>query len=241
MASEADVTKICLSLPEVAETPYEHLPAFRVRVLARLRKDPDALVVWTADATEKEALIRSGPEKLFTTPLYDGHPAVLVRVKAAVVVVALFLAGCGGAATPTVTTVRTTGARTEPTSSPSPVPDVAPPTRAPAERVHVPARLVGTWVQDETGPVLTYRRVFRLEADGRYGFMVTSRNTGSVEETIVAQEDGTFVARGKRLKFSPRFGEPRTFRWRIETDPYVGDTRLVLVLPDGTLDVYYRP
>src|SRR5439155_34393 len=63
MTSEADVRRICLSLPETIEKPYERRPGFRVRdkLFARLRERPDALVVWRPDVSEKEALIASEP------------------------------------------------------------------------------------------------------------------------------------------------------------------------------------
>src|SRR5438093_9532096 len=84
MASEADVRRICLSLPEAVEKPYERRPGFRVkdRLFARIREDPDALVVWRPEISEKEALIASEPEKYFQIPHYEGHPAVLVRLEA---------------------------------------------------------------------------------------------------------------------------------------------------------------
>jgi hypothetical protein len=84
MASEADVRQICLSLPETIEKPYERLPGFRVKnkLFARIREKPDALVVWRPDVVEKEALIRSEPEKFFQTRHYEGHPAVLVYLEA---------------------------------------------------------------------------------------------------------------------------------------------------------------
>src|SRR5436305_14885806 len=84
MASEDDVRRICLSLPETIEQPYERLPEFRVRskLFARIRENPDALVVWRPEIGEKEALIASEPEKFFQIPHYEGHPAVLVRLEA---------------------------------------------------------------------------------------------------------------------------------------------------------------
>ncbi len=49
-----------------------------------------------------------------------------------------------------------------------------------------------------------------------------------------------FTAEANRLTIAPKAGRPRSFPWRVEKDPYVGDVRLVMLLPDGTLDVYYR-
>ena len=81
MATPDDVRELALSLPGTIERPSYGTPGFRVkdRLFARLREDPAALVVWTE---EKEALLLSEPEKFFTTPHYDGHPMVLVRVEA---------------------------------------------------------------------------------------------------------------------------------------------------------------
>jgi len=81
MASEADVRRIALALPETLERPSYGTPGFRVadRLFARLRDDGESLVVWVADEGEKQALISSDGGKFFTTPHYDGHPSVLVR------------------------------------------------------------------------------------------------------------------------------------------------------------------
>ena len=84
MTVEDDVRRICLSLPGTTEKPFAGLPGFRVRdrFFARIRANPDALVVWRPDVREKEALITSEPAKFFQTPHYEGHPAVLVRLEA---------------------------------------------------------------------------------------------------------------------------------------------------------------
>jgi hypothetical protein len=84
VACEDDVRRICLSLPGTIEQPYERRPGFRVRgkLFARIRENPDALVVWRPEIGEKEALIASEPEKFFQTSHYEGHPAVLVRLEA---------------------------------------------------------------------------------------------------------------------------------------------------------------
>ena len=84
MASEDDVRRICLSLPEVSETLYDRLPGFRVKtkLFARIRQKPDALVVWRPHIDEKNALIVAQPEKFFQTPHYEGHQAILVRLEA---------------------------------------------------------------------------------------------------------------------------------------------------------------
>ena len=81
MATEADIRRIALSLPETLERPSYGTPGFRVadRLFARLRDDGESLVVWVADQGEKAALLQADPDKFFTTAHYDGHPSVLVR------------------------------------------------------------------------------------------------------------------------------------------------------------------
>jgi hypothetical protein len=83
MATESDVRAIALSLPETDERPSYGTPGFRVkdRLFARIRR-PGVLLVWCADDGEKDFLLRADPEKFFTTPHYDGHPSVLVRLTA---------------------------------------------------------------------------------------------------------------------------------------------------------------
>jgi hypothetical protein len=83
MATEADVRQIALALPETEERPSYGTPGFRVkdRLFARIR-EPGVLLVRCADEGEKDFLLRADPEKFFTTPHYDGHPSVLVRLDA---------------------------------------------------------------------------------------------------------------------------------------------------------------
>lgn len=102
------------------------------------------------------------------------------------------------------------------------------------------AALVGTWVQDQAGPILTHERVLRFRPDGSYEFLFTVRNTGSTARRVLVRERGRFTVQGDRLVFTPQSGPRRAFPWRVERDPSVGDVRLVLVMPDGILDVYYR-
>ncbi|HEV2070175.1 MAG TPA: MmcQ/YjbR family DNA-binding protein [Acidimicrobiales bacterium] len=82
MATEEDVRRIALSLPETSERPsYEGTPSFRTKrkAFARIRGDGESLVVFVASVEEKEELLASDGRKFFTTPHYDGYPAVLVR------------------------------------------------------------------------------------------------------------------------------------------------------------------
>lgn len=84
MATEDDVRRIALSLPETAESPSYGTPGFRVKgkLFARIKPEGDAVVVWVSDLGEKDALLAAEPKKFFTTAHYDGHPTVLVRIKA---------------------------------------------------------------------------------------------------------------------------------------------------------------
>ena len=85
MATEADVRRIALSLPETTERPSYGTPGFRVndKLFLRIRGEDDrGLVVFVSDLGEKEALLQSDPKKFFTTPHYDGHASVLVNLRA---------------------------------------------------------------------------------------------------------------------------------------------------------------
>jgi hypothetical protein len=77
-----DVVEIASAFPGVEEyTPFGS-PAIRVRkkFIARLRTNPDALVIRVIDLLEAEALLKGQPEIFFSTPHYDGHPYVLVHL-----------------------------------------------------------------------------------------------------------------------------------------------------------------
>ena len=85
MATEDDVRRIALSLPEVIEKPWYGTPGFRVKDkgFLRIREEAEgALVVFVEDLGTKDALLASEPDKFFTTPHYDGHASVLVRLEA---------------------------------------------------------------------------------------------------------------------------------------------------------------
>lgn len=105
----------------------------------------------------------------------------------------------------------------------------------------LPPVLQGTWVQDDVGPVATYRRTYHFRADGSYEFVFTVRPAGASDQDTVAREEGSFSVRGGQLVIAPRSGPARAFPWRLDRDPYVGDVRLVLVRPDGAVDVFLRP
>lgn len=85
MATEDDVRRIAMSLPEVIEKPWYATPGFRVKDKGFLRIRTEAegwLVVFVADEGEKVALLASDPAAFHTTPHYEGHPIVLVDLEA---------------------------------------------------------------------------------------------------------------------------------------------------------------
>jgi hypothetical protein len=85
VASEDDVRRIALSLPEVVEKPWYGTPGFRVKDkgFLRIRTEAEgALVAFVADLDEKDALLAAEPDTFFTTPHYDGYPVVLVHLDA---------------------------------------------------------------------------------------------------------------------------------------------------------------
>ena len=84
MVTAEDVRELALALPATTEKTSWGMPGFRVadRLFARIRVDLDALLVWCGSVDEKEFLLAADSAKLFTTPHYDGHPTVLVRLAA---------------------------------------------------------------------------------------------------------------------------------------------------------------
>jgi len=84
VVTEEDVRRAALSLPQTSEKPSYGTPGFRVRDrgFARIRLEDDSVVLWCADLAEKNGLLDTEPEKFFTTPHYDGHPTVLLRMAA---------------------------------------------------------------------------------------------------------------------------------------------------------------
>lgn len=82
MSTWATVKKLGKQLPEVEESTWAGTPSLKVRKRSFVRlREPDVIVV-LADLEEKEALLRSEPDVFFTTPHYDGYPALLVRLSA---------------------------------------------------------------------------------------------------------------------------------------------------------------
>lgn len=84
MASWDDVVRIGSRLPDVEVGTSFRTPALRVRGkgMCRLRTNPAALVLRVSDMGEREALVQGQPDVFFSTPHYDGHPYVLVRLEA---------------------------------------------------------------------------------------------------------------------------------------------------------------
>ncbi len=95
MATQADVRRIALALPETAETDGHF--AFSVPVKGKLKgfawvwmeridpkkprvANPAVLAVRVASVGERDAMIVAEPRKFFTEPHYVGFPAVLVRL-----------------------------------------------------------------------------------------------------------------------------------------------------------------
>lgn len=78
MATEDDVRRICLSLPEVTERPSWGRPAWFARsLMARMWEDG----VVTVKTEERDVLSGSDPDTYFWTPHHDRSPLlVLVRL-----------------------------------------------------------------------------------------------------------------------------------------------------------------
>jgi len=97
VATQKDVRRIALALPETSEDP-DHFGfgvrrggatkgfawAWNERVEPKKPRvpNPGVLAVRVASAAEKEALLASEPDTFSTEPHYNGFPAVLVRLGA---------------------------------------------------------------------------------------------------------------------------------------------------------------
>ena len=96
MASWDDVRRIALSLPQASERLSRDLASWRVRdklfVWERPLRPADLLALGDEAPTgpvlgarvehlvAKEALLADDPDVFFTTPHFDGYPAILVRL-----------------------------------------------------------------------------------------------------------------------------------------------------------------
>ena len=95
MATQADVRRIALALPEAEQENNRF--AFGVRNKDKLKgfawvwlertepkkprvPNPSVLAVRVANLNEKNLMIAAQPTKFFTEPHYNGFPAVLVRL-----------------------------------------------------------------------------------------------------------------------------------------------------------------
>ena len=100
MATQADVRRIALSLPETEEGSDRF--GFSVRNKGKSKgfawvwmeridpkkprvANPGVLAVRVANNAQKDLMIASDSKKFFTEPHYNGFPAVLVRLKAVTV------------------------------------------------------------------------------------------------------------------------------------------------------------
>ncbi len=83
MLTPDDVRRVALSLPEVQESSSYGTASFKIRrkLFARLR-DEDTVLVVRIDLADKDHLIGMRPDIYFSTPHYDGYPAVLVKLDA---------------------------------------------------------------------------------------------------------------------------------------------------------------
>ena len=84
MPSWEDVVEIGCRLPGVEVGTSWRMPSLQVRKknMCRMRANPSALVLRVTDMGEREALLQGDPDVFFSTPHYDGHPYVLVRLEA---------------------------------------------------------------------------------------------------------------------------------------------------------------
>lgn len=84
MANEDDVRRLALALPSTTERSSYGTPGFRVqdRLFARVHEEPGVLVLWLGSTEDKAELLAAAPGTFFSTPHYDGHPSVLVRLAA---------------------------------------------------------------------------------------------------------------------------------------------------------------
>ena len=93
MATQDDVRRMALALPETTEDPLSFRffvdgKAFVWSWLERVdqkkarQPNPEVIAVRVADESEKDALIGMDPEVFFTERHYDGYPAIMVRLPA---------------------------------------------------------------------------------------------------------------------------------------------------------------
>jgi len=97
MATWDDVRRIALDLPETSERLNEGVMQWRVKeklltwerplrradyeALSDSAPEGPILAVWVDDVGVKEALLSDDPNVFFTTPHFDGHAIVLIRLE----------------------------------------------------------------------------------------------------------------------------------------------------------------
>lgn len=98
MATWRDVSRFALALPETVEEPsYDGQRSWKVNgklfvwerplrksdleTLGKNAPGGPILGVRTADLEMKDVLLKSNPKVFFTTPHFDGYPAVLVQLQ----------------------------------------------------------------------------------------------------------------------------------------------------------------
>jgi hypothetical protein len=97
MATQADVRRIALALPDTDEVegrfafavktpkkPREFVWVWMERVIPKKPRvaNPAVVAIRVANLATRDLLISAEPEKFFTEPHYAGFPAVLVRLAA---------------------------------------------------------------------------------------------------------------------------------------------------------------
>jgi len=75
-----DLVKLALKLPGVEQSTSFGTRALKVRGKLLVRWCEEDMVVLRVDIIEKQMLLDTQPDTFFTTPHYDGYPAVLVRL-----------------------------------------------------------------------------------------------------------------------------------------------------------------
>jgi hypothetical protein len=82
VATWKTVERLAKRLPEAEASTWFNTPSFKVRKRSFVRLREDDVIVVLIDLDEKEASLQAEPGVFFTTPHYDGYPAVLVRLSA---------------------------------------------------------------------------------------------------------------------------------------------------------------
>ena len=126
----------------------------------------------------------------------------------------------------------------------------------------IPPELAGQWSQGSSwggmvdplgfpsGPFTSSGFMYRFGLDGTYEFSGSMSAGGS---GVSVFERGTVEVVGDRLTLTPSEGSvrqpdgsttgadltPRIYGWQVMLDP-IGSVTLVLALPDGQMDVFYR-